>query len=133
MTYKPLKGESYIPLPTELANKAAIINIKNNDNKCFLWCVLRALYPTDCNSERIDKELKKKEESLNMKAIEYPVSLKDIDRVEKQNPFLSITVLGYERKTVYPLRNTKCMGRECNIVLMLIEKEGIKHDSITFV
>ena len=43
--YKPVRGETYIPLPKELANKKAIINIKNKDNQCFLWCVLRALYP----------------------------------------------------------------------------------------
>jgi hypothetical protein len=34
--YNPLRGNSYIPLPKILANKKAIINIKNNDNKCFL-------------------------------------------------------------------------------------------------
>ena len=35
MKYKPLKGETYIPLPKELAVKTAIINMKNKDNKCF--------------------------------------------------------------------------------------------------
>ena len=33
--YNPLRGETSIPLPKELANKKAIINIKNKDNKCF--------------------------------------------------------------------------------------------------
>ena len=55
----PLRGETWLPLPKELANKKAIINAKNKDNKCFLWCVLRALNPKDKNNERIDKELKK--------------------------------------------------------------------------
>ena len=40
--YIPLRGETWIPLPKELDNKKAIINMKNNDDKCFLWCVLRA-------------------------------------------------------------------------------------------
>ena len=31
VTYKPLSGSSYIPLPQVLANKKAIINMKNND------------------------------------------------------------------------------------------------------
>ena len=44
-SYNPLRGETWIPLPKELANKKAIINPKNEDNKCFLWCVLRALNP----------------------------------------------------------------------------------------
>ena len=33
--YNPLRGETWIPLPKELANKNAIINMKNKDNKCF--------------------------------------------------------------------------------------------------
>ena len=43
--YNPLRGETSMPLPKELADKKAIINMKNKDNKCFLWCVLRALNP----------------------------------------------------------------------------------------
>ena len=65
--YKPLRGETYIPLPGELAVKKAIINMKNNDNRCFLWCVLRALNPRDRDQERLDTELRKKENTLNMK------------------------------------------------------------------
>ena len=40
--YVPLRGDTWISLPKELANKKAIINMKNEDHKCFLWCVLRA-------------------------------------------------------------------------------------------
>ena len=58
--WDPVKGSSYIELPKELKNKNAIINMKNEDNKCFLWCVLRALNPKDKNKERIDKDLKSK-------------------------------------------------------------------------
>ena len=43
--YKPLRGDKWIPLPKKLADKKAIINVQNKDNKCFLWCVLRALNP----------------------------------------------------------------------------------------
>ena len=36
-TYRPLSGSSYIKLPVELKNsKKGLINIKNNDQKCFL-------------------------------------------------------------------------------------------------
>ena len=66
--YNPLRGETYIPLPKELADKKAIINIQNKDKKCFSWCVLRALNPKDVHPERIDKELMEKENTLNMGA-----------------------------------------------------------------
>ena len=107
VNYNPLRGETWIPLPKELANKKAIINIQNfKDNKCFLWCVLRALNPKNDNAVRVDKELKSKENTLNMEGIEYPVTLKDLNKFEKQNPTISITVLGYEEKSVHPLRNS---------------------------
>ena len=93
MSYKPLRGETWIPLPKELAVKTAIINMKNKD-KCFLWCVLRALNPKDDYLERVDNELKPKENTLNMEGIDYPVSLKYLNKFEKQNPTISITVLG---------------------------------------
>ena len=101
--------------------------MKNVDNQCFLWCVLRVLNPTDNHPERVDTEMREKETTLNMKGIEYPVSLKDFNKFKKQNPTISITVLGYERKNVYPLRNSDCMDRENKILLLLIEEDGVKH------
>ena len=71
--WDPLNASSYIDLPKELKDKKALINMKNEDNKCFLWCVLRALNPKDDHPERIDKDLRSKEETLNMEGIAYPV------------------------------------------------------------
>ena len=127
VSYNPLRGETWIPLPKELANKKVIINIKNKDNKCFLWCVLRALNPRDNHPERVDKELKSMENNLNMEGIDYPVILKDLNKFENQNPSVSITVFGYERKVVHPLRNSDNMDREHNIIQILIEEGGVKH------
>ena len=123
VNYKPVRGETYIPLPTELANKNAIINMKNKDNKCFSWCVLRALNPKKDHPERVDKELKPKENTLNMEGIEYPVRLEDLNKFEKQNPTISITVLGHKRKDVYPLRKSDCADSDHNIIIMLIQKD----------
>ena len=129
VSYRPLRGNTWIPLPKELADKKAIINMKNKDNKCFMWCVQRALNLKNKNPERIDKELMEKEDNLNMKGIEYPVSLKDIDRFEKQNPNISITVFGFnEKNKVYPLRVSEHIyNREVDIILLLIERDGVKH------
>ena len=128
--WDPLKGSSYIDLPKELKNKNAIINMKNDDNKCFLWCVLRALNPKDKNAERIDKDLKSKENTLNMEGITYPVELKNIKRFEKQNPDISISILGYSKEDkIYPLSEyTKRKDeRKHNIVLLLIKNGENSH------
>ena len=123
VTFGPLKAGTWFPLPKELANKKAIINVKSEDDKCFLWCVLRALNPKSNHPERITDLINNKD-TLNMK--EYPVSLKDLNKFEKQNPTISITVLGYEGKGVYPLRNSGYIDREHNIILTLLEKRWSK-------
>ena len=125
VAYEPLKGNSYIPLPPKLAQKKAIINMKNEDDKCFTWSVLRALNPRERDNERIDKGLKKKEDSLNMTGIAYPVQLNALDKFERQNPTISINVFGYE-ESVYPLRVSKCEGREA-VNLLLISDEEKRH------
>ena len=132
--WDPVKGSSYIDLPKELKNKNAIINMKNEDNKCFLWCVLRALNPKDKNAERIDKDLKSKEDTLNMEGIAYPVDFKGINRFEKQNPDISISVLGYSKdELIYPLRISKFTKskkkdeRKHNITLLLIKNGDNSH------
>ena len=42
--YSPLVGSTYIKLSDELKNsRKGLIYIKNDDNKCFLWCHVRHL------------------------------------------------------------------------------------------
>ena len=121
--WEPIYGSSYIPLGPYLANKQAIINMKNGDDKCFMWCVLRALYPKDIHPERIDKDLKSKQDIINMNGIRYPVSLKAIDRFEHLNPNISISVLGYNKEEkIFPLRISKYTGCDYDIVLLLLKE-----------
>ena len=127
--WDPLYGSSYIPLDPYLANKKAIINMQNEDDKCFMWSVLRALYPKDTNPQRVDNDLKSKQDSINMKGIHYPVNLKAIDRFETQNPNISISVVGYNKvDLVHPLRISKYTGCEHDIVLLLL-KEAVKGEN----
>ena len=125
VAYEPLKGNSYIPLPPKLAQKKAIINMKNEDDKCFTWSVLRALNPREDHAERIDKDLNKKEDSLNMTGIVYPVQLNAIDKFERQNPTISINVFEHE-ESVCPLRVSKCEDREV-VNLLLISDDEKRH------
>ena len=122
-------GGSYIPLDPYLANKKAIINMKNEDEECFKWCVLRALYPKDKNAERIDKDLKSKQDSINMKGIHYPVNLKAIERFETQNPNISISVVGYNKvDLVHPIKISRYTGCDYDIVLLLL-KEAVNGEN----
>jgi len=60
VVYKPLRGSSYIPLPKALANKKVIINMKNDDQECFKWCVTRALNPVQGHADESQNDFKHK-------------------------------------------------------------------------
>ena len=79
-----------------------LINIQNDDNKCFLWCHVRYL---DCNGKnlfRITKEDKKISKNLNYGGINFSVSKKDYFKIEVMNK-INITVFSYEDKIIYPI------------------------------
>ena len=87
--YNPMYAKSYIPTPSKIIRSKAIVNIRNEDNKCFLWSVLAALHKVKANAERVNHYFKYERE---LKIDKYPVSLADIDRFEKQNS-VSVNVL----------------------------------------
>ena len=76
--YSRLSGSTYIELPVKLRNSMKVlINIKNNDNKCFLWCHIRHLNSLKTHPERITKADKNMINNLDYEGIEFPVSRKD--------------------------------------------------------
>ena len=125
-TYKPLHGSSYVELPMELRNpEKGLINIKNKDDKCFRWCHIRHLNPQTEHPERIKKEDKQSIEGLNYEEIEFPVSQKHYNKVEKQND-IRINVFGYEKGQPFPIHISK-ETFEDQMNLLLITKDEKKH------
>ena len=102
-TYRPLAESSYMDLPVELRSpRKELINIKNNDNKCFLWCHVRNINPSKEHPERVLKTDKKVPEKLDYDEIEFPVEEKDFSKIEVKNN-ICINVFGYEDKLVFPI------------------------------
>ena len=91
-TYRPLSGSSYVKLPAELrSSKKGLINIKNNDQKCFLWCHVRHINPVKIHPERITREDKKLANDLNYDRIEFSVREKDFSKIgEKSNICINV-------------------------------------------
>lgn len=84
----PLKGSSYIQLPKELRNsEKGLINLKNKDDECFRWCHIRHLNPQETNPQRIKKSGEKMIEQLNYEGIEFPVAVKQYNKIEKQTKY----------------------------------------------
>ena len=125
-----MKGKSHIPLPDFLMRKKAIIDMEYKDDKCFLWCVLRYLHPREKHSTRIN-DLRKYENDLNFKGIEFPVKVKDITKFENQNPNLpGINVFSIDDSNkIYPLRLNQKDAKK-SIDLFLFSKDEKQHYSL---
>ena len=103
--YLPLRGNSYIPSPKELRHhNKGLINLKNIDNECFRWCHNRHLNPRKKNPQRITKEDRESVKGLDYTGITFPVTINQINRIEKQNK-INIYLFGYDtvKKRPYPI------------------------------
>ena len=124
--YEPMKGSSYIELPQELKHhKKGLINMKNNDNECFRWCHIRYLNPQEKDPQRIKKIDKEYINQLDYSNIEFPVTVKQYNKIEKQNE-ININVFGYENKQPYPIYISK-EKYEKHLELLLITEDDNKH------
>ena len=110
--YNPLAARSYIMLPDDIANRKATINIQNEDDKCFMYCLGRALDPNPekHHLERVNKHLIDVCHELGLDEIEMPVSIKDIPNIEKKFG-ISINIFGHnfynDTQEIYPILLTK--------------------------
>ena len=91
LTYRPLPGSFYIKLLlVELKSpKKGLINIKNSDQKCFLWCHVRHINAVKIYPEKITREDKKLVYGLNYDEIEFPVREKVLGTLKKRTTFAS--------------------------------------------
>ena len=127
---RPLEGGGYIPTPTNLKTCRALVNVKNQDSKCFAYSVLAGLHPVD-NRKHPEKPAHYTEflDELDFTGIEFPIRLSAIPKFERQNRSISICVLGLDDRGVvvprYVTRYNKVDGplkkREKEIDLLLLE------------
>lgn len=125
--FQPMSASSYIPLLIFLQNKNAIINVKNYDDKCFIYAVLSALYPVQINQNRVSSYIQHSKK-LNFHGISFPVELKQILQFEKQNPEISINIYTYNTQDVKinTLRLTKNVKKNHIHLLLLTDTKSNK-------
>ena len=120
-TYRPLSGSFYIDLLVELKSpRKGLINIKNKDKKCFLWCHVRHINPLKEHRERIKKTYKRIAEKHDYDGIVFPVEEKDFNKIEmKKNK--CINVFGYENELVFPIYVSDQKFEDSIELLLLID------------
>ena len=78
---KNIFGGSYVELPEQIKNKKACINIKNDDNKCFLWSLLAFKHYDEIKSKSKNevRHYKKFVDSIKLpEYVSYPVETQAI-------------------------------------------------------
>ena len=122
------RGSSYVPLPDWLTKKKAIINPKNSDMECFKWAVIAAMKweEIDQDHQRVSK-LKRYEGEFDWSDTEFPVSLRDINKFERNNE-IGVNILAVENKKIYICRKGRDYDRIVNLMLMTdVESPNKKH------
>ena len=122
--YNPLSRSTYIELLIELKQKTkkGLINIKNNDNKCFLWCHIRHLSSLNKNPQRITKVDKKWFMILIIKILGFLNLKKIIKRLSK----VCINVFCSDNGLTYPVHISKQKLKDY-MDLLLINDENKSH------
>lgn len=126
-TYNPLSGGTYIPLPDFLEKKKAIVNVENRtDSECLKWSILSAVFPPDNDNPNRLTNYTDLEHELDFSGINYPSSVADAIKFERQNALISLNVYGLEGKVIYPLHTTKIESNQ-HVDLLLLEEDGNNH------
>ncbi|XP_026322221.1 uncharacterized protein LOC113231895 [Hyposmocoma kahamanoa] len=122
--YCPMRGGTFIELPSFLKNSKSCINIQNKDEYCFLWSIVAALFPAKSN---VCKTSSYPHHSTVFKTdgMTFPPSCKDIQLFEANNN-ISINIYGLSSSSLVtgPLYLSK--NRKNNHVNLLYFEKGVK-------
>ena len=77
--YDALNAGSYFPLPATLVQQRALFNIKNLDNFCFLWSIIKQMYPEKLKKANVNPQ------TCTKKRKKYMHYLKNIFQNMRQN------------------------------------------------
>ena len=125
--FKPLRGAIYLPIPTKLQDKKAIINVQNKDNECLKWAVRSALLPPPEGKNPNRPSSYSVNDGINWSGIDFPTPVKQIDKLEAQNENLAINMFGWENDCAIVYRISEKEKSLPRIELMLIESGEKQH------
>ena len=131
-------------LPIELRSpRKGLINIKNKDQKWFLWCHIRHINPVGIHPKRITKadkklvryitnpekviqENKEPVSDLNYNGIEFPVQEKDFSKIEKMNN-ICINLFCYANGLTFPIYVSDQKFEDSMDLLLLIDSDKLHY------
>ena len=141
--YDPTRAGKYFDLPDWIMRKKACINIKNDDDMCFRYCVLckcyeickkdhpRRMYHYQKYIENEDGESNEPRASDNFikwNDMNYPACNDDINHFEEINGrtiSVNVYTIDGEKKSIRPDRITTISKPVCHINLLRIDHDDV--------
>ena len=100
-----IQASSWVELPEKYRNNKSIINIKNDDQFCFLWCILAHLFPVEDHKNRTSS-YSMHTNKLILNGLEFPMKIKDIPKFENLNK-LNVNVFELTGAVLTPIHINK--------------------------
>ena len=96
-----IQASSWVELPEKYKNNKSIINIKNDDQFRFLWCILAHLFPVEDHKNRTSN-YSMHTNKLILNGLEFPMKIKDIPKFENLNN-LNVNVFELTKPVLTPI------------------------------
>ena len=125
---KQVFGKSYIELPDHIKNKKACVNIKNTDDKCFLWSLLAYKHYDEIKNKDKNKTYNYEQfvdEIIEPDNFTYPVHIQHISEFERLNN-LKINVFVLDDENTVKLEYNNFQRNKDNTVNLLLIYDGDK-------
>ena len=106
---------SFIETPKLLCHKG-VIDIQNEyDDYCLLWSILAHIHRVERNPNRL-YHYRKYFNELNIIDLQFLLKHTDVPKFEKINPSISVNVLVFQNKEVFPLYASKHRDRPHHVI-----------------
>jgi hypothetical protein len=113
--YHPYSGSSYIPLPDWVQKKNACVNVKNDDNLCFLYSIICAIHSDEISTKNLSRmgqfkkilgrypELEEMKTDMPM-TVDFSKKMKRCEDIIKRDINVLFLESGSDEESIKPLR-----------------------------
>ena len=118
-----MQGSSYLKSPNKIEHSMSVVNIKNEDNKCFLYSILAKLHPVEKHTERVSNYEPFLDE-VKTDGISMPMRLQQIPKFEKMNNLtINVYMSNKSGSDIWPVYISKRRGNDPINLLLLSDDE----------
>ena len=125
--YQPQRGGCHLQLPPKIAAKRACLQVKNEDEKCFLYAILVSIHNIPQEKAKYLSNVKRYLHTVKHEGMTYPVSTDvDITKFEvMNNNQIAVNVLSYAESpelAFFPVRLSKIENSQFTVNLLLVRQ-----------